>query len=357
MTGRRARGARSSPPWASGVQHTIATGRSVNSSRWSTAAPRAIADRGLERQAQEELDAPAQDDERGPECLPLLVVGADDRRRVFDSPARGHGLARPRGAALPRRLVADGEDEVQGRRAGGSELIPALAAEAVHRQLRLPERLERERVHLAPRMTPRRVGPELAAAELVHDRLGDDAAGRVARAEEEHVVSRIGHATLRDRALLVSEDDCEAASQLVPDLPERLELLLLRAAGASGVGQAPVDTAGSTQEHRAYLLRAEGDDHIDPLGVDAVDALRVLAADVDADLVERTDGERVHAGRLRPGRRDPHARRRERARDPIRHLAASRIGDAQEQDVARRDSADLLRLGTPARDAHGLTYD
>ena len=52
-------------------------------------------------------------------------------RRVGDTPMRGHRVAGPDGAGLARRIVTDGEDEIERRRAFGGELVPTFRAIAV----------------------------------------------------------------------------------------------------------------------------------------------------------------------------------------------------------------------------------
>ena len=75
---------------------------------------------------------------------------AFDRRRVLDSPMRGHRLAGPDRADLARGIVANGEDEIELGRAVLREFLPALRAVAVGRKPHLVERLERQRDGLRP---------------------------------------------------------------------------------------------------------------------------------------------------------------------------------------------------------------
>ena len=56
----------------------------------------------------------------------------------------GHGLPGPYRTGLRRRLIADGEDEVQSRGARSAELFPALAAEPVDWEMMLSQGLERQ---------------------------------------------------------------------------------------------------------------------------------------------------------------------------------------------------------------------
>ncbi len=78
--------------------------------------------------------------------------------------------------ALAGRVVADRKDKVDRRRIGRRELVPALAAQAVRRQIHALQELERERVHLPFREAARAKAPEPAFAQTIQQRLGQDAA-------------------------------------------------------------------------------------------------------------------------------------------------------------------------------------
>jgi hypothetical protein len=125
----------------------------------------------------------------------------------------------------------------------------------------------------------------------------------------------------------VIERGLQATAQLVPDAAKGLELLVV--GGATRVGEPPVVTPGLAQEHRALLLRAEGDDRLHVVGRDVVHALRVLVSGVDADLGEHAYGKWIHPRRRGSGRGDLHASRGERPGDALRHLAAGRVGHAE----------------------------
>ena len=70
----------------------------------------------------------------------------------------------------------------------------------------------------------------------------------------------------------------------------------------AGVRQAPVKARRFAEEQRAPLLRTQRHDDIDVLWRNVGDALRGLPRDVDADLGQRFDGERVDLRRRRARR-------------------------------------------------------
>src|SRR5208337_5145744 len=85
----------------------------------------------LDSQARENLDAIFQlaiDTEKE---ATLLIVGADEGRRIGDSPVRGDWLARPKWALLGGGLIADGENEVERNAIRRGEFVPAFRAQAV----------------------------------------------------------------------------------------------------------------------------------------------------------------------------------------------------------------------------------
>ena len=60
----------------------------------------------------------------------IFGFAACRRGRVGHAPMRGHRLARPDRAGFARRVVADGEDEIELRRVRAGELAPDLRAQA-----------------------------------------------------------------------------------------------------------------------------------------------------------------------------------------------------------------------------------
>ena len=99
-----------------------------------------------------------------------------------------HWLSWPDGTDLACGVVADGEDKIDRRRSRRCELIPALTAKALRRQIRAPQELERERMHLALGEASRAEGAKPALTQSVQERLGQDAARRVAGAQKKDVV-------------------------------------------------------------------------------------------------------------------------------------------------------------------------
>ena len=86
-------------------------------------------------------------------------------------------------------VVADGDDQVHLRRVRTGELVPALAVQAVGADADRLQRLQTQRVGLlvGARTAAGGVGLEAATTDVVQCRLGQDAARRIVRAEEEDV--------------------------------------------------------------------------------------------------------------------------------------------------------------------------
>ncbi|PHJ93937.1 hypothetical protein VF09_37215 [Nostoc linckia z9] len=105
----------------------------------------------------------------------------------------GHRLAGPDGAGFGSGVVADGEDEIELRRAGYCELVPVLRTGEARVVVHALQKLQRVGVNFTLRLRAGRIGLELASAEPVEDGFGDDRAGGIAGAEEEHMVDLVGH--------------------------------------------------------------------------------------------------------------------------------------------------------------------
>src|SRR5689334_6127529 len=140
----------------------------------------------VERKREEFAYAALQLPEGAQECVAL--PGTLDRGWIGNAPVHGERLARPDRADLAGGIVADGDDEVDRRRAFRGELVPAFRPQALGGKAELIEQGERCRVDFALGMAAGGKGAEAAAAVAVEDRLGEDRAGRVAGAEEEDVV-------------------------------------------------------------------------------------------------------------------------------------------------------------------------
>ncbi len=111
-----------------------------------------------DRHRQQEFDAALQGQSNFMHRLLFALIGTLDVGRIGHAPVRRHRLAGPHRAHFASGLVADREDEIQRRRARLGELIPALAAIAVGRQMPARQLTQRERVHFALGMTAGRVG-------------------------------------------------------------------------------------------------------------------------------------------------------------------------------------------------------
>src|SRR6266849_1244782 len=95
--------------------------------------------------------------------------------------------------------------------------------------------------------------------------------------------------------------------------------------------------SGPARRHRRAILRgvvAERDDVVELAG-HIIELFRPPCADVNAALPHGLDGQRMDALgiRLRAGAGRLHARRSQRARKALGHLAARRIAGADEQDA------------------------
>src|SRR5262249_3548302 len=119
--------------------------------------------------------------------------------RIGNAPMRRHRLAGPHRTDFARRVVADGEGEIERRRAGLGELVPRLRTKARRVVAEALQELDCVRVYFALRLAARTVGMEFTGAELVQDGLGHDRARRVAGAQEQNV-ERMGHRSLLRRA-------------------------------------------------------------------------------------------------------------------------------------------------------------
>jgi len=127
-----------------------------------------------EGQAKEQTD-PAVENHKGVavgllDCFARAIHGGGIR----NSPMRGHGLARPDGTYFVGGLVTHGEDEIQLRRSGFCELIPILAAQAIHGQARDSKLIECLWPHEPRGMATRTVGFEAGRSFLIENRLSHD---------------------------------------------------------------------------------------------------------------------------------------------------------------------------------------
>lgn len=125
----------------------------------------------------------------------------------------------------------------------------------------------------------------------------------------------------------------DAATDLVARHAEVGESLLVgqRLVFAVGVLKRPVEALRLAEEEGADLFGAEGDDEVYGGRVDVVDRLGGLVSERDPELRHGLAGEWIDtrwrgAGRLDAGLWE------ELAREPLRHLGAGRVGDAEEEE-------------------------
>ena len=125
----------------------------------------------------------------------------------------------------------------------------------------------------------------------------------------------------------------DAATDLVPRHAEVGESLLVgqRLVFAVGVLERPVEALRLAEEEGADLFGAEGDDEVYGGRVDVVDRLGGLVSERDPELRHGLDREWIDtrwrgAGRLDAGLWE------ELAREPLCHLGAGRVGDAEEEE-------------------------
>src|SRR5580704_2880830 len=155
----------------------------------------------FDSQARENLDAIFQlaiDTEKE---ATLLIVGADEGRRIGDSPVRGDWLARPKWALLGSGLIADGENEVERNAIRRGEFVPAFRPQAFRFVIQLFQQLERQWMDRALGMTPRAEGFELPLAPSIDGALRHYAARGISGAEKQDIVFAISHSKIVRRRL------------------------------------------------------------------------------------------------------------------------------------------------------------
>src|SRR5579862_238970 len=141
-----------------------------------------------ERKTEEQADSAIQHEKRLAKCALHFILGSADCSRVRHSPMGRDGLPGPDGTNFLRRVVANGEHEVQGWRAGFGKLLPTLAAQAGGGKARVLKFAKSLRANLPCRMAACAVRREGRTSFEVQDRLGHDGARRVSGAQEQDVV-------------------------------------------------------------------------------------------------------------------------------------------------------------------------
>jgi len=124
----------------------------------------------------------------------LRDIGTFDGGGIRQAPMCRHRLTGPDGAGFVRRVVADGENEVQVRRPSPRKLVPTLRAQRIDSVVLSTQQLEREGMHRSARKAAGAVRAETAVAEPIQHRFGEYAARRIASAQKEHVVGLVRHA-------------------------------------------------------------------------------------------------------------------------------------------------------------------
>ena len=100
-------------------------------------------------------------------------------RRIGHPPVRGDRMSRPHGANFSRRVVTNGEDEIELGSARQFEFIPAFATQPNRGEMRSFQLLQGTGMDPATGMAAGAVSCEVRLAPMVQDSLGHDRAGRV----------------------------------------------------------------------------------------------------------------------------------------------------------------------------------
>src|SRR3989441_1213287 len=140
----------------------------------------------------------------------------------------------------------------------------------------------------------------------------------------------------------------DARLDLVGPPPKDGQPLLVAAPRGRRIVETPVQPRARGRERRTGLVGAvaHGDHVVPPLTEKAIERLRGVPAQVDADLRHRGHRERVDAARLGAGARHLESIAGQAAKQPLRHLAAGGIVGAEKEHA--RDTHPR-RLGFVAR--------
>src|SRR3984893_7502613 len=147
----------------------------------------------LDRKTRKELDSRFKLLKRPAERKRFLGIAALGGRGVRNPPVCGHGLSRPDRADFTGCVVANRKDKINGRRPRRGELIPALAAKILRRQIHALEDLDRHWMHLALGEASRTEAVKLAAPPVIDQRFRKDAARGVAGAQKQYAVDPLRH--------------------------------------------------------------------------------------------------------------------------------------------------------------------
>src|SRR5579864_5751783 len=130
--------------------------------------------------AEEQTDPPIKHEENAAEHVGYFLGSPLDGRRIGAAPVRGHGLARPYRTDLLGGVVADGENEVQLRRARLGKLAPIFTTQSIHRNSRRLQLAKRLRPYGSRRVTSGTIRGESWAAFEIQDGFSHDRPRRVA---------------------------------------------------------------------------------------------------------------------------------------------------------------------------------
>lgn len=136
----------------------------------------------------------------------------------------------------------------------------------------------------------------------------------------------------------------DMVGDLVPDPAEGFQPFMLAALDLSGIAKAPVQLLGRTRDFRAGLTCpiAHCYDIVELLAQEAVNGLRYLAADIDAEVGHRANGEGVERSGTRAGAKHLEAIAGLLAQEALGHLATCSVARADKQNSLHRTSS--LRL-------------
>ena len=134
------------------------------------------------RQAQEQTDAAVENQKRLAKGGLFFFRSAAHRGRVSESPVRRRRMPRPHWAHSLRSVIAEGEDEIQFRRAWLRELVPTFAAQIARWNAGEFDLSQSFGPDDHGRMAAGAIGDEVRFAPEVHDRFRHNRSRRIARA-------------------------------------------------------------------------------------------------------------------------------------------------------------------------------
>ena len=144
----------------------------------------------------------------------------------------------------------------------------------------------------------------------------------------------------------------ETRGEIVAGAAEGGEFVSVRAGGAAGVGDAPMDALGSTWKDGTMLGGgvADGDHCIEALALEFGNGFRAMRGDIDPDFAHGFDSKRTDADGSGPGAVDFKRVAAEMPQEALGHLAANGIAGAEDEDatLGHREIAELGAAGRAA---------